>query len=98
MTVDVFLLPLIIYFLIISLALKGGDNRSFSHPDIHRGWDDSQHTGLLDPVNPDETFTALLLSQAETDEQRSDNKQERWDDPTEGTMSGNMCQEHKRST
>lgn len=80
------LLPLI-YFLIISLALKAEDNRSFSYPNIHHGWDDSQHTGVLDHVNRDETFTALLFSQAEKDEQRSDNKEERRYDPTEETMS-----------
>lgn len=93
------LLPLI-YFLIISLALKAEDNRSFSYPNIHHGWDDSQHTGVLDHVNGDETFTALLLSQAEKDGQRSDGK-ERWDDPTEESTSGvtgNVCQEHKHST
>lgn len=79
------LLPLL-YFLIISLALKAEDNGSFSYPNIHHGWDDSQHTGVPDHVNRDETFTALLLSQAEKDGQRSDNKEERWDDPAEETV------------
>lgn len=78
------LLPLI-YFLTISPALKAEDNRSFSCPTIHHGWDDSQHTGVMDHLNRDETSTGLLPSRAEKDEQRSDNKEERWDDPTEET-------------